>query len=171
MFPVSKDLKGGFGLTDIEKQECKSPQCITVKSRLNFKLEATSHKPCDSTKARSLDRVLSGILVFTNIDDVKQRGYHIGTFKWDTSASQLTGRLSGVTNAGTHREPYIKCDEKCYAPGHMEGRLDAVVVGGEHKGCRLLAAYMIDFGRFEKPGDNPGAKGTLEGVLICACAG
>ena len=48
--------------------------------------------------------------------------------------------------------------EECDAPGHMEGRLDAVVVKGQHEGCRLLAAYMIDFRPIEKPDDRTDVK-------------
>jgi hypothetical protein len=101
------------------------------------------------------------------IDDGHLRGYHIGKIEWRAGGSTLIGQLSGVTNAGTHRRPLAEC-EPCDRRGHMEGRLDAVVVEGDHKGCRVVAAYAIDF--------DPGTQvqsthflGALEGVLLCDC--
>ena len=166
MVPVSKDLSGRFIQKAVDKQECKSPRCSTLKALHAFELKVTSHKQCDK-EPDALDGALKGKLSFAYIDTGEYRGYHTGKFEWSGSASRLIGRLSGVTNAGTHRDPLMDC-EKCEAPGHMEGRLDAVVVRGEHQGCRLLATYMVGFDQSADAADTK-AQGTLEGVLICSC--
>ena len=72
-----------------------------------------------------------------------------------------------MTNAGTHRPPLMQC-ERCEEPGHMEGCLEAVVIEGQHKGCRLVATYAIRFDAGAAP-QNTAFRGTVEGVLICDC--
>jgi hypothetical protein len=52
----------------------------------------------------------------------------------------------------------------------MEGRLDAVVVEGDHKGCRVLATYVINYDTSHQAQDTA-VIGTLEGVLIRRCEG
>jgi hypothetical protein len=52
----------------------------------------------------------------------------------------------------------------------MEGCLEAVVVEGQHKGCRVVATYAIEFDPGVAPQDTA-FRGTLEGVLICDCQG
>jgi len=167
MQPVSKDLRGEFSVERQEKQECEKPYCVTLKGWLTFNVDVTPHDPCDVVPA--FDGTIEGELVFAYINDGTGRGYHLGRFKWAGSASTLIGRMSGVTNAGTHRAPAQDC-EPCDRGGHMEGRLDAVVVDGEHQGCRVLATYVIEFDSGSKV-QSTAVYGTLEGVSICPCEG
>jgi hypothetical protein len=165
MQAVSKDLRGDFSVERQEEQTCKEPPCVTLKGWLTFKVDVTPHKPCDAVPA--FDGQIKGELVFAYIKDGHGRGYHLGRFEWAGAGSMLMGRMSGVTNAGTHRAPAQPC-EPCDRRGHMEGRLDAVVVDGEYQGCRVLATYVIDF----DPGSrvqSTAVHGTLEGVSICPC--
>jgi hypothetical protein len=166
MQAVSKDLRGDFVAAEQEEQRCKKPECVTLKGLVEFNVEVKPHDPCDAVPA--FDGMIKGQLVFAYIDDGQGRGYHLGRFEW-TGASNLIGRMSGVTNAGTHREPAQPC-EPCDRLGHMEGRLDAVVVEGEYEGCRVLATYVIDFDANRRVQDIP-VYGTLEGVSICPCEG
>jgi hypothetical protein len=164
IWPVSKDLRGELGVADQERQQCSKS---TLKGHVTLKAQVHHHAPGDSIISRPLDGEMEGEIVFAYIDDGEVRGYHIGKVEWRAGGSTLIGQLSGVTNAGTHRRPLP--DWELRDPrGHMEGRLDAVVTEGEHKGCRLVAAYAIDF--------DPGTQirsthflGTLEGVLLCDC--
>jgi hypothetical protein len=165
MQAVSKDLTGEFFDEKQERQTCAKPPCVTLKGWLKFKVQVTPHAPCDAVAA--FDGAISGELVFAYIKEGHGRGYHLGRFEWAGSRSTLIGRMSGVTNAGTHRAPAAPCED-CDRGGHMEGRLDAVVVRGEHEGCRVLATYVIDFDPgFEIQGT--AVHGTLEGVSICPC--
>jgi hypothetical protein len=167
IWPISKDLRGELGVADQERQQCSKSDCLTLKGHVRLKAQVHHHAPGDSIMSRPLDGELGGEIVFACVDDGELRGYHIGRVEWRAGGSILIGQLSGVTNAGTHRRP--PPDWQPYdPPGHIEGRLDAVVADGEHKGCRLVAAYAIDF--------DPGAQarsmpfsGTLDGVLLCGC--
>lgn len=167
MGAVSKDLRGSFFVDTQEEQKCRRPPCVTLKAWLKFEVKVTPHHACDSVASRAFDGAISGELVFAYIENGYGRGYHLGRLEWAGSRSKLIGRMSGVTNAGTHRGPAAPC-EPCDRRGHMEGRLDAVVVEGEHQGCRVLATYVIDFDAGFEAQDT-GVIGTLEGVLICPC--
>ena len=169
MCAVSKDLKGRFEVREQARHECKKPVCLTLSAFLTMDSKVTAHRPCDSVACMRLDGDLSAELVFKYMDDGQHRGYHVGRAKWSSPGGTLVGKMAGTTNAGTHREPLDKC-ERCDVRGHMEGRLDAVVTDGEHKGSRLLASYCIRF----DPGmqaQSTAIIGTLEGVLIQACEG
>jgi hypothetical protein len=169
MQQVSKDLKGEFSVEKQEQLDCAEPPCVTLKGWITFGVEVMPHDPCDAVPA--FDGTIEGELVFAYINDGHGRGYHLGRFKWAGSASTLIGRMSGVTNAGTHRAPATAACEPCDPPGHMEGRLDAVVVDGEYQGCRVLATYVIDFDPGSRVQSTGLRGGTLEGVLICPCEG
>jgi hypothetical protein len=162
MWPVSKDLHGAFTVADQEQQSA----CLTLKGRVKLKAQARSHLPCDSVMSRLLEGEIEGEIVFAYIEDDDNRGYHVGKVTWYSDTSTLIGQLSGVTNAGTRRR--LPGCEPCERRDHMEGRLDAVVVQGDHKGSRLLAAHRIDFATSMQ--DRSAAFwGALEGVLICDC--
>jgi hypothetical protein len=169
MWAVSKDLRGEFHVADQDEQRCKRPGCVTLKAMLEFKVQVASHRACDSVAAQVFDGTIDGKLLFALIENGYGRGYHVGQFDWVGAKSNLVGRMSGMVNAGTHRSPAAQC-EPCDRRGHMEGRLDAVVVDGEHKGCRVLATYVIDYDTSHQAQDT-GIIGTLEGVLICPCEG
>jgi len=169
MWAVSKDLAGQFFVKEQDVQECESPRCTTLKALLHFEVQVTPHDPCDTRASRAFNGSIEGELVFAYIENGHGRGYHLGKFKWGGADSTLMGRMAGVTNAGTHRSPARSC-EACDQGGHMEGRLDAVVVDGEFQGCRVLATYVIDFDAGLHAQDTSFV-GTLEGVLIHPCQG
>lgn len=167
MVRVSKNWKGDFKVADHDLQTCQKPGCTTVKGLIKLKSKVERHRPCDSVAAASLDGAIAGEVAFNYINDGQHRGYHVGKVEWAGGGSKLIGKMTGSTNAGTHRPPLLQC-ERCEEPGHMEGCLEAVVVEGQHKGCRLVATYAIEFDPSVAP-QATGFHGTLEGVLICDC--
>jgi hypothetical protein len=167
MIRVSKDWQGDFRVADRDLKKCEKPGCTTVKGLIKVESKIQRHQPCDAVGAASLDGDISGLLAFSYIDDAQRRGHHVGKIDWTGTGSKLVGQMTGVTNAGTHRPPLMQC-ERCEEPGHMEGCLEAVVVEGRHKGCRLVATYAIEFDPSIAPQDTA-FRGTLEGVLICDC--
>ena len=161
MVKVSKDLSGSFTVIRQEWQECAAPLPNTLKAMIALKAQVTSHSPCDDPNyARVFDGDIQGELVFAYMDSGSDRGYHVGKFEWHGGDALLVGKMSGVTNAGTHRA----C-EPCDQGGHMEGRLDAIVVEGKFEGGRLLAVYVISYDTSGEAQDT-GFSGALEGVLI-----
>jgi hypothetical protein len=167
MIRVSKDWNGEIMVPEEDTQRCSDPRCTTVKGLIKIESTVQRHRRCDSVAAGGLDGDIAGLFAFNHIDSGHGRGYHIGKIDWLGGGSKLIGRMTGITNAGTHRLPLMQC-ERCEEPGHMEGCLEAVVVVGQHKGCRLIATYAIEF----DPGVTPqptAFRGTLEGVLICDC--
>src|SRR5215210_1479929 len=144
MIRVSKDWKGEFRVADRAEQKCQDPHCTTVKGLIKLESKVQRHRPCDAVGAGSLDGDIAGLLAFSYIDDGQRRGYHVGKVEWAGGGSKLIGKMTGVTNAGTHRAPLMQC-ERCEEPGHMEGSLEAVVIEGQHKGCRLVATYAFEF--------------------------
>jgi hypothetical protein len=167
MSEVSKELKGQFTVLDRDLQECKDPPCKTLKGLIAVEAEVNPHKPCDSRISGILNGMIKGELAFAYIEDGTRRGIHAGEFEWHGADAMLKGRMSGVTNAGTHHPPAGTC-EPCDRGGHMEGRLDAVVVEGKMLGYRVWAAYAIDFDSGFDVQDT-GFQGTIEGVLIAPC--
>ncbi len=167
MKPISKNIKGEFDIVDRERQHCDEPDCVTLKVRAKFRNTVRSHAPCDSRAAQALDGTMEGDMVFSYIRGGRRRGCHLGRFEWNGQHSTAIGRMRGMTNVGTHRRPVAHCEE-CHEPGHMEGCLDAVIVKGKHKGCRVKATYMINFDPATHPQDTHFV-GTIEGVLICDC--
>lgn len=167
MSRVSKDWHGEFKVAESNEQKCKDPRCLTIKGLIKFESKIQRHRPCDSIGAAVLDGAMRGLIAFNYIEDGHRRGYHVGKLEWSGDGSRLVGQMNGVTNAGTHRPPLTQC-ERCEEPGHMEGCLEAVVVDGQHKGCRLVATYAIEFDPGSAPQDTA-FRGTIEGVLICDC--
>ena len=81
-----------------------------------------------------------------------------------------TGTLSGVTNAGVHREPAGKDCQCCDEHGVMEGRLCGRIVRGprELRGCNVIGVYLLRFDAGAGGGEG-GVQGTFEGVIVCPC--
>ena len=50
----------------------------------------------------------------------------------------------------------------------MEGQLWGRIVKGRYKGCRIRAAYTINYDP-GVAGQNTGTWGTVEGVVVCPC--
>lgn len=168
--PVSKDLRGELRLLDRDLEECPDLKCKTLKAEHALELDVVGHKPCD--KPPIWDGRLKAKLVHAFVDGSgNNRGLHAGDFSWEGPGFQIRGTLSGVTNAGTHREPaFDKCQE-CYAPGYMEGRLCGQVLKSKDPkfvGCQVFAVYRLRFDPSESGGEG-GVKGTLEGLTVCQC--
>jgi hypothetical protein len=167
---LSKDLKGELILSRSMGQKCMDPECKTLKTvhSLRVKLEATR---CDSPLAKALDGSLSAKLITAFDTDGMHRGFHSGDFTWTGSSGvKVTGRMSGVTNVGSHRLPIKSC-QKCSDLGIMEGRLCGQVIQAREsklKGCQVIADYRIKFDPSIKGGVGS-VVGTIEGVIVCFC--
>jgi hypothetical protein len=170
---VSKDFKATIKLLERTEQKCKEPECATLKTVHTMKLSPSSHEPCDSKFGKLLSgRILVEKLVSAFDVDGTHRGFHAGDFTWKGTNFVATGRMSGVTNAGTHRAPIFNNCQKCEARGFMEGRICGEVVETnkpELKGCQIVGTYRIRYAPSATGGSGSG-QGTIEAVLICPCA-
>jgi hypothetical protein len=100
------------------------------------------------------------------------RGFHSGDFRWDFGRLPVFGRMSGITNAGTHHEPVMEC-QRCNDPGFLQGRLCGTIARAEDdalRGAQIFANYAIRVDRIAGDGI-PGqdVRGTIEGVLVRGC--
>jgi hypothetical protein len=168
--PVSKDTKGDLKLGSSKEKKCSDPECRTLRTVHDLKVKITPTQ-CDSPPARHLNGSLTAKLITAFDTDGNHRGFHSGDFTW-TGVAGLTvkGRMSGVTNVGTHRDP-IKACQKCGDRGIMEGKLcGEVVQAGDTKlkGCQVIAAYRIKFDP-SVGAISTAVVGTIEGVLVCFC--
>lgn len=167
---VSKNFEGELRLQDRDIQKCSDPECKTLKTIHGLKVEVREHD-CDEVKR------LNGVLKVERLatafqdGDGERRGVHAGDFRWDGVGVVIAGRMSGITNAGTHRDPYFDPCQECYAPGIMEGRMCGSVVDTkdpELRGCYYVGMYRLIFD--PSSGGGEGAiKGLFEGSLICPC--
>jgi hypothetical protein len=170
---LSKDLSGTLALAGSKSHQCHKPPCNTLKTTHQLKLKTVGHQPCDSPTAKFLDGQLAVDRLISVFDqDGLHRGFHAGDFVWQGVAGlQVNGRISGVTNVGTHRLPALTDCQKCDARGVMEGRLCGQIASTSHpelNGCQVIADYRIKF----DPGTTGGqgaVLATLEGVIICSC--
>jgi hypothetical protein len=172
---VSKDVRGELHLLDRERQECEEPRCATLKTDHLLKVEVRSHEPCDSDLGRRLDGVLYVRRLTSALSDGtgEGRGLHTGAFGWVGDGVRIDGRLAGMTNAGTHRQPMFDPCQECRAPGYLEGRLCGRIVeakDGRLVGCQVVAAYRLRFDPSAGFGDT-GIEGTIEGLVACSCDG
>ena len=171
---LSKNARGHFSHPDSDVQECGKPKCETLKTIQMLEMEVKGWK-CDS----KLGSLFDGSIVVERFvgayedGDGNRRGIQSGDFRWTGSGVVAEGRLSGVTNAGTHRRPVFDDCQPCDAHGYMEGRFCGVVVDTkvpELEGCHLLGTYRF---RFDPTSGGPdgGMEGTFEGELLCPCRG
>lgn len=169
---LSKDLKGQLRLNASRPRACENPPCKTLKTIHALKLEARAHRPCDSSMGKAFDGIILVERLVTAFDqDGEHRGFHAGDFKWTGTGVRVVGRMSGVTNVGTHRRPAFKDCQSCDARGVMEGRLCGKVVVARDpalRDCQIMAAYRISFKPGAEGGNGP-VVATLEGVIICPC--
>lgn len=173
--PVSKDLRGELKLLDREREECGGPRCLTLKTDHLLKVDLRSHEPCDSRLGQLLDGTLLVRRLITALADGtgEGRGMHAGDFRWFGDGFRIEGRLAGMTNVGTHREPVFRDCQTCHDPGYMEGRLCGRVVRAKDEnlvGCQVTAAYRLRFDPSQGFKDT-GVQGTLEGLVVCRCGG
>lgn len=168
---VSKDLKGELKRSSSTQKKCQTPKCTTLRTVHALKVEVKATN-CDSPVAAPLNGTLGTKLSTAFDTDGNHRGVHAGDFTWAGAGGlKITGRMSGVTNEGSHRRPIQDC-QKCSDIGIMEGRLCGQVIDGGQtpklKGCQVTAAYRIKFDPSKTGGDGA-VIGTLEGVLMCFC--
>lgn len=170
--PVSKDLRGELHLLERELQECKESDCATLKTDHVLKVEVHGHEPCDSELSKLLDgRLVVRRLVHALDGSGERRGMHAGGFRWVGVGAVVEGRLAGMANEGTHREPLFRPCQECHERGVMEGRLCGRVIRASEPrlvGCEVTAAYRIRFDPSEGFQDT-GVEGTLEGLVVCPC--
>lgn len=172
LYELSKNAKGVIEIFEQDREECRQ-DCTTLRTRHGLKLETSSHDPCDSSKGR----LLGGTLHSPNLThafkdgDANGRGVHGGTFRWENGVVGAEGTLSGITNAGTHRDPLFKECQPCDANGYMEGRFCGRIIydqEGVLTGCQIIGTYRF----FVKGGFDEGQTsifGTLEGMIVCPC--
>jgi hypothetical protein len=170
---LSKDWRGELRLSDSKPHQCHTPACKTLKTVHQLKVKSVAHPPCDAHAAASLDGELVVDRLVTVFDqDGMRRGLHAGDFVWNGVAGlKVTGRLSGITNVGTHRAPAFNDCQKCDERGVMEGRLCGRIETTGHaalNGCQVSAAYRIRFDP-SATGGQGAVRGTLEGVILCSC--
>ena len=167
---TSKDLKGDLKLGSSKGRKCTEPECKTLRTAHSLKVTVTK-TICDTSTGQLLDGNLGARLSTAFDTDGAHRGFHSGDFVWSGAGGlKISGRMSGITNTGTHRKPIKDC-QKCSDRGIMEGKLCGEVVEAGHtklKGCQVIAAYRIKFDPSEKGGDGA-VVGTIEGVIVCFC--
>ncbi len=170
---ISKNLlQGTLKLAESKPHECKKPSCKTLKTIHALHLPVRLNEHCDSPLSKAFDGAIEIERLVTAFDqDGNHRGFHAGDFVWKGAAVTVAGRISGVTNEGTHRKPVFADCQPCDARGVMEGRLCGTVTGtdvAEFKDAMVEAAYRLRF----DPAANGGSgviNGTLEGVIISPC--
>jgi hypothetical protein len=171
---LSKNLKGELRPLQHERERCAKLRCVTLKTIHFLQLKVNTNQPCDSQTGRLLDGVLSVRNLATAFEggDGTRRGVHEGDFIWKGSAITAVGTLSGITNAGTHREPIFKPCQTCDAKGFMEGRFCGTIRKAARRqlvGCQVIGTYRFHFDPNRTEGGQGGIGGTLEGEIVCAC--
>jgi hypothetical protein len=171
---LSKDLTGELRLVESQRERCLDRECITLETVNQLDLDVARHD-CDSEVGGLLDgRLHSGDLTHKFEDgDGTRRGIHEGTFRWQGVGALAVGTLQGVTNVGTHRQPAFDDCQRCDTTGVMEGLLRGTIRRARDRrliGCGLQAAYRLRFDPTAK-GPQGGVRGTLEGDVVCNCAG
>lgn len=169
---VSKNFKASIRVLQKEEQKCEKPECRTLKTIHAMKIGVVSNNPCDS----KVGKMLTGTIVVEKLasafdQDGTKRGFHGGDFVWKTASFVAEGRMSGVSNAGTHRRPIFDDCQPCDARGFMEGRICGQIVETnkpELKGCQLIGTYRMRY-QPTPTGPNAGGQGTIEAVLVCPC--
>lgn len=169
---LSKDVKGELIIVDADRDVCRQLDCVTLTSEHVIRAEVESHA-CDSEIGKLFDgrfSVRDLTTVFAHGTGMA-RGLHTGTFVWRTSVGVVQGRLSGMTNEGTHREPAFKGCQECGERGVMEGRLCGRLVRTNDPklaGAQVTAAYRFAFDPTEKGGEGA-LRGTIEGLVVRSC--
>jgi hypothetical protein len=169
---LSKNLEGKFDLVNATAHTCRLPDCQTLKTVHKMVFVPHPNAPCDPHLPAPFDgRITVARLVTAFIKSEKGRGFHAGDFDWAATGLRVQGRMSGVTNVGTHREPAFKDCQSCDQVGVMEGRLCGQVVeskDGSLAQCQIVAAYRIHF-EPAPVGIMKFVGGTLEGIISCLC--
>jgi hypothetical protein len=169
--PTSKNMKGKLVLFEKREEKCEKPECVTFKTRHSISLKLTSHQPCESKVGKLLNNAtIGGSLITVFHRDGQGRGFHTANISSSGTNIKGIGRISGMTNVGTHRKPVFDDCQPCDARGVMEGRI-CIKIGSndpELKGCQLFGTYRIRFDP-APTGISSALEGVLEGVIICPC--
>ena len=170
---ISKTVKGALRLAaEPEEEVCEERRCKTLKTVHTLTLDVGPNPPCDPEDSPIPGgRLLSRDLTSAFIDaDPAQRGFHAGHFRWTDAGVLVSGTLSGITNAGTHRDPFEPACQECYAPGFLEGRFCGVIRKARDEaliGCNVIGIYKL---RLREPSQEGGpVYGVMEGVIVCGC--
>ena len=171
---VSKDMAGLLTLMSKAQHACHVPLCTTLKTVHKLELKTVkAHAPCDAAGARPLNGkiVVDRLITVFDVDGL-HRGFHTGDFVWTGAVGvQVTGRMAGITNSGTHRLPAFTDCQKCDDKGVMEGRLCGQISSTSNpalNGCQVVANYRIKFEASTGAGQGE-VRATLEGIVLCAC--
>jgi hypothetical protein len=170
---LSKDVRGELMILDSEDHVCRELDCKTLAVEHLLRVEVSSHQ-CDSELGKQFDgRLTSRDLTTVFVDGSgMRRGMHTATFSWRTAVGIVQGRLSGMTNEGTHREPAFRGCQECGERGVMEGRLCGRLVRAADPalaGAQVTAAYRFAFEPSDKGGEGS-LQGTVEGLVVRNCA-
>lgn len=169
---VSKNAEGEMRLLDSDLHHCPQLDCRTLTAEHLLELTLSSYR-CDSEMGKHFD----GTLISRDLTTVFAggnglgRGLHTATFTWKSAAGLVQGRMSGMTNEGTHREPAFKGCQECDQRGVMEGRLCGRIVRPalpQFRDAQVTAAYRIVFDPTEEAVGGR-VRGTLEGVVVRSC--
>jgi hypothetical protein len=174
LYAVSKNLKGALRPSEADVEECEERKCKTLKTVSLLELAVTVNRGCDSREAR----ILNGKLIARDLAsayvaaDGRERGYHGATFRWQGTNLLVTGTLSGVTNAGTHRKPFDPACQECRAPGFLEGRICGLIRRAPTRafiGCNVIGIYKLRAGDVGERGPEGPVQGVIEGLIVCGC--
>lgn len=168
LFSVSKDLEGTAGEPSGDVDECR--ECVTLDTRQSLVLRVRRREECDDESFN-----LDGTITIKSLRHLyaggngQARGAHSGTVVWGGPSIRASGRVNGVTNAGTHRVRPLDDCERCDAPV-MQGLLVARIRTGPGAppGSVVVAAYKLRIDPQER-GFYGGVQGTLEGALMVDC--
>jgi hypothetical protein len=169
---LSKIVKGLLELNVSEPQKCAKPKCVTLKTGHKLTIGVGS-QPCDS----KIGKVLGGGITVDRLitayeQDGLHRGFHAGDFVWKNPNFMAAGRISGMTNVGTHRKPIFDGGQKCDQLGVMEGRICGQIMeakNAELKGCQIFGVYRFTSFKPTPDGGKGNITGYIEGVVICPC--
>ncbi|HEX4966782.1 MAG TPA: hypothetical protein VF173_38585 [Thermoanaerobaculia bacterium] len=169
---LSKDLDGVMNPQNIRPHICQDPGCQTLTTVHDLEMSVKMHLPCDDPEWGPVfdgSFTVQKLVTIFDKDDMG-RGLHAGDFLWTGAGVQVTGRISGMTNVGTHREPaFFPACQQCDTREVMEGRLcGSVVKANDSKleNSQVFGAYRIHFYAASVSSD---VKGTFEGVLVRPC--
>jgi hypothetical protein len=166
---LSKNLDGGMTLTGSREHKCAEPDCTTLTTEHLLNMNVVAHDCDDSTWGPLFDGpfVVQNLVTLFDKNNLG-RGLHAGDFTWNGPGVQVVGRISGMTNVGTHRAPAFSTCQKCGDTEVMEGRLCGSVVYAKDpslKDNQVFGAYRIHF--YTAQGSP--VQGTFEGVLLRPC--
>lgn len=167
---ISKDVEGEFGNPTSESRVCREQECVTLTTDQQLTLKLGTHAECD--RVPELDGVIEvRDLVHVFDTDGNGRGLHSGDLRWESAVGLILGRLSGITNAGTHRAPAFQACQRC-RDAVMEGQLCGTVClprEPRFADCRVVGAYRL---RIDPSANGLSAQrvvGTVEAVLVRPC--